>query len=309
LEQIAVVVLTWNNRDYTRACLRSLARQHCPHIVYVVDNASTDDTVQAVSAEFPAARILVNPTNRGFAGGNNIGLTAAFADGADAALVLNNDTTLEPDALDHLIAAARNDPTAGILNPAILFATPPHRVWFAGASINRWTGQSYHTSYNASYAALSPEIARIARATGCAMFITRACFERIGGFMEALFMYWEDVEYSLRAQQAGFSVLLVPAAIVYHHIATSTGGPKSPDAIYYTVRNSIITMDRMCPLAPLAMIGRRLRIILTMIYFVTKRPAAPRRLRDMMHGYWDARQYRLGPRHAAVRLSATDMTL
>ena len=113
-------------------------------------------------------------------------------------------------------------------------------------------------------------------------------------------MYWEDVEYSLRARAEEFSVLLVPAAVVYHHIATSTGGAKSRDAIYYTVRNSIVTMDRLCPLFPLAMIGRRVRIMLTMIYFVTKRPAAPKRLCDMMQGYRDARRHRLGPRHAAL---------
>ncbi len=299
LEHLAVVILTWNNREYTLACLRSFAQQHRAHTTYVVDNASADDTVQAVSTEFPAVRVIVNPTNLGFAGGNNVGLAAAFADGADAVLILNNDTTLEPDALDHLAEAARNDPTAGILNPVILFAAPPHRVWFAGATVNRRTGQSYHTGYNQPYEAIASAVAPIARATGCAMLITRACFERIGVFEEALFMYWEDVEYSLRARAAGFSVLLVPAAVVYHHIATSTGGAKSRDAIYYTVRNSLVTMDRLCPLVPLAMIGRRVRIILTMIYFVTKRPAAPMRLRDMMQGYWDARRHRLGPRHAA----------
>ncbi len=300
MEHLAVVILTWNNRDYTLACLRSLARQRQSHTAYVVDNASTDDTVSMVAAEFPAVRILVNPANLGFAGGNNVGLATAFADGADAALVLNNDTTLEPDALDHLAEAARNAPTAGILNPVILFAAPPHRVWFAGATVNRWTGQSYHTGYNQRYEAIAPAVAPIARATGCAMLITRACFERVGGFEEALFMYWEDVEYSLRARAAGFSVLLVPAAVVYHHIAVSTGGAKSQDAIYYAVRNSLVTMDRMCPLIPLAMIGRRVRIILTMVYFVTKPPAAPKRLRDMMQGYWDARRRRLGPRRTAL---------
>jgi GT2 family glycosyltransferase len=278
--------------------LRSLARQHWEHTVYVVDNASTDDTVQAVSTEFPAARLLVNTTNLGFAGGNNVGLAAAFADGADAALVLNNDTTLEPDALDALVTAARNDPTAGILNPVILFATPPHRVWFAGATVDRQTGQSHHMGYNQPREAIACAVAPIPRATGCAMLITRACFERIGLFEESLFMYWEDVEYSLRAQREGFSVLLVPAAIVYHHIATSTGGAKSRDAIYYTVRNGLVTMDRMCPLPPLAMMRRRLWMILGTVYLIAKRPAAPKRLRDMLQGYWDARRHHLGPRDA-----------
>ena len=145
MSRVAVVVLTWNHCQYTLACLQSLAQQQLPHTVYVVDNASSDETVTAVAAAFPVARLLVNEENLGFAEGNNIGLATAFAEGAEAVLVLNNDTTLEPNVLGGL---GRDGPAAypdaGILSPLILFAKTPHTIWFAGATVSACTGQDRH---------------------------------------------------------------------------------------------------------------------------------------------------------------------
>lgn len=295
-QQIAVVILTWNNVDYTLTCLRSLAMQRTPHTVYVVDNGSTDTTVADVAAQFPSVHVIANPTNLGFAAGNNVGLVAAFADGADAALVLNNDTTLDPDALTHLVATAKAHPEAGFLSPVILFAQPPHRVWFAGARVNRWTGRSRHTQYNAPSASVIPTVREIERATGCAMLVTRACYRQIGGFDTALFMYAEDTEYSLRARAHGFTILLVPQSVVYHHVSVSVGGGRSPNIIYYSTRNGIVVMDRHCPIArPFAAV-RRWMIALTIAAYAVLEPSAIPRLRDVLAGYRDARCGRLGPR-------------
>lgn len=299
MEHLAVVVLTWNNADYTLNCLQSLSEQTTRHTVYVVDNASTDGTPAAVMARFPAAHVIVNAENMGFAGGNNVGLSAAFADGADAALVLNNDTTLDPGALASLVAAAEAHPRAGIISPAILFARSPHRVWFAGAATNQWTGRITHQDYNAPYDAIARDIREIERATGCAMLITRGCYEQIGGFDASLFMYFEDIEYSLRARDAGFSILLAPAAVVYHHVSASSRGTKPPDAIYYGVRNGIVTMDRLRPLPMPFTVARRLLIVLAMLLYIARSPRAMARIRDIFDGYRDARRRQRGPRGAA----------
>ena len=296
--QIAIVILTWNNMDYTLACLRSLAKQVTAHTVYVVDNGSTDTTVADVAAQFPSVNVIANPANLGFAAGNNVGLAAAFAAGADAVLVLNNDTTLDPEALMHLIETAAAHPEAGFLSPVILFAQPPHRVWFAGARVNQWTGRSRHTQYNAPAASVIPTVREIERATGCAMLVTRACYEQVGGFDTDLFMYAEDIEYSLRARAHGFTILLVPQAVVYHHVSVSVGGGRSPNIIYYSTRNGIVVMDRHCPIArPLAVV-RRWLIAMTIAAYVVLEPSAIPRLRDVIAGYRDARRGRLGPRIA-----------
>ncbi|MGI8855217.1 MAG: methyltransferase domain-containing protein [Thermomicrobiales bacterium] len=302
-KRIAVVVLSWNNCHYTLECLRSLTRQTIAHLVYVVDNASTDDTAAMVREQFPDARLIVTAENLGFSGANNIGLAAAFADGADLALVLNNDTTLASDAIGHLVSVADAHPEAGVLNPVILFARAPHHVWFAGAGINRWTGQMRHWGYDMPAHRVPREVQRIERATGCAMLITRACYDTIHGFDERLFLYCEDTEYSLRAHAAGFSSLLVPQAIVYHHVSASSGGAKSPNTLYYSTRNSIVVLDEYVPLhLPLAAI-RRWLIGLAMLFYLSKPPHGTAGIRDIAEGYRDARNATLGPRASASRRS------
>ena len=111
------------------------------------------------------------------------------------------------------------------------------------------------------------------------MYITRACYERIGGFDPALFMYFEDVEYSLRAREAGFRVLLVPKAIVYHHVSVSTGGSKSPNGIYYMLRNGITVLEQHYPLARPLTIMRRVVMLLAMMGFILVETTGHRPLR------------------------------
>ncbi len=294
--RLAIVVLAWNHCDYTLECLDSLLQQHIPHMLYVVDNNSSDNTVEAVRERYPAAHVIVNNQNDGFAGGNNIGLHKAFSDGANAVLVLNNDARLAPDALTPLVDSLHRYPHAGLLNPLILFAQEPHRVWYAGATLYALAGWSFHKEYNAPRETIPTYVRSTRRATGCALIITRDCYERIGVFDESLFMYCEDLEYSLRAIKAGFSVLLVPESVVYHHVSVSTG-EKAPDPVYYSTRNMIVTMDRHLPLPMGLQTLRRLLIVAGQMYYVAKRPRAFGRIRDIWGGYWDARRHELGSRH------------
>lgn len=296
VSRIAVVVLTWNSRRYTLACLESISLQTQPHAVYVVDNASTDRTADAVERQFPSVQVIRNAENLGYAAGNNVGIATAFADSADAVLVLNNDTILAPDALCHLASAANTHPKVGVINPVILFARAPHRVWFAGAGINRWTGQTRHQGYNAPYRQVPGVERSIERATGCAMLITRACYDAVRGFNEGLFLYYEDMEYSLRAHRAGFPILLAPQAIVYHHVSASSGGAKSPNALYYSTRNSVVVLDEYLPLRPSLAGIRRMLIGLSMLLYISKPPRGTASIRDIAEGYRDARNANLGPR-------------
>ncbi len=302
MDRVAIVVLTWNYRAYTLACLRSLAAQHFPHSVYVVDNASTDDTPAVVAAAFPAVRVIANAENLGFAAGNTIGLAAAFAEGADAVLVLNNDTTLEPDALTALVSAMRAHTEVGIFSPLILFADAPHHVWFAGATVSKWTGQDTHLGYDQEYDAERFSSPPMERAAGCAMLITRTCYERIGGFDADLFMYFEDVEYSLRARKAGFGILLVPQSVVYHHVSVSTGGAKTANGVYYMLRNGITVIERYFPRAWPLMALRRSIMLLAMIRFICMKPRAIGRIGDVIAGFRDAWCARLGPRAGTPRV-------
>src|SRR5512143_3495530 len=129
--KIAIVVLNWNQRDATVACLDSLARADLQGAeVFVVDNGSRDGSVEALRARLPAERLVLLPENRGYAGGNNAGMRAALEAGAELVLLLNNDTTVSPDFLLPLLWALNENPRAAAVCSAVHRADRPE-VLFA----------------------------------------------------------------------------------------------------------------------------------------------------------------------------------
>ena len=116
---VVTVILNTNRREDTLACLASLHRGDYPkHTIIVLDNASTDGSVEAVRQSFPAVEILSLAENRGYAGNNNVGIEAALARGADWVFVLNEDTLLATDCLTQLVAIGESDARIGIVGDA-----------------------------------------------------------------------------------------------------------------------------------------------------------------------------------------------
>src|SRR5436190_7401977 len=133
---VAVIVLNWNGRDDTLACLESLAGLNYDNFqVMVVDNGSTDGSVGAIRPRFPGVEIIETGRNLGFAEGNNVGIRLALDRGMDYVFLLNNDTVVDPSLLSELVAAAERCPEGGIFGAQILYHSDPLKIWFAGA---RW---------------------------------------------------------------------------------------------------------------------------------------------------------------------------
>ncbi|HEX6288021.1 MAG TPA: glycosyltransferase family 2 protein, partial [Herpetosiphonaceae bacterium] len=128
MAHLDIVILNYNRGDLLRNCLRSVLDSRTSHTlkVWVVDNASTDESVAIVRAEFPQARLIVNPRNTGFSAGNNLALReiiaaeAAEASGNRYVMLLNNDTEVEADALDLLIEYLESHPAVGAVGPKLL---------------------------------------------------------------------------------------------------------------------------------------------------------------------------------------------
>lgn len=254
---VAAVVLSWNGREDTLACLRSLAGEQVETIV--VDNASEDGSADAVAREFPDVELVRNDRNLGYAGGMNVGIRRALELGADSVLLLNNDVEVEPGAVAALAAAVEG---AGAVSPLIVFADDPERVWYAGASFDPRRGYNGRHRGLGRPAAEFTESVETDRACGAAMLIPRGALETLGLFDEELFAYWEDAEWSLRARRAGLPIRVVPAARVRHKVSATTGGEGSETALYYSVRNLLIVTERYAPLGPLATCRRRVVILL-----------------------------------------------
>jgi GT2 family glycosyltransferase len=247
---VAAVVLSWNRRGDTLACLRSLAavEDPAPHVI-LVDNASADGTVEAARKEFPAVQVIVNAGNLGFAEGNNVGIRDALAHGAEHVLVLNNDTEVDPAFLRALLDEAARRPDAGALCPKILFADPPDLIWFAGAGYDPKSGYNgRHRGYREPDDGRFDSVVETDRACGAAMLVPRAVLEQVGVFDPALFAYSEDTDWSLRAREAGYCLYVVPASRVHHRVSAASGGESSPTALYYDLRNALVVAERHAPL-------------------------------------------------------------
>ena len=222
---IHVVILNWNRRDDTLSCLASLEQStRQPERTWLVDQGSTDDSVQSIRSDFPWVDIIQTGTNTGFARGMNIGIQYALQSGAASVLLLNNDTIVSPSALERLVA--QQSPGVGIVGPAIFYTDRPHEIWSIGNDVNRLLYDITGSDSGGKHLPTHP----IERGfiSGCAMLISRRALADAGLFDERFFMYYEDLDFCIRYADAGYRLMLAPDAHIWHRVSQSSGGRNSP---------------------------------------------------------------------------------
>jgi GT2 family glycosyltransferase len=234
-DSLYVVVLNYNLKHDTLACVESIlaAGAQLSHIL-VVDNGSTDDSVTDLSGHFgPELIFATTPVNLGFAGGMNLGIRAALERGATWLLLLSNDTIADRAMIDQLQLIASQAPFPEILGPAIYYYAVPDRLWKTGDIRHRWLPMPLavkklptQTSFAVDYV------------TGCAMLVRREVFERAGLFDARYFAYYEDADFCRRARDAGFQVMCVPQAKLWHKVSLTTKQDK-PYYHYLRARNQV----------------------------------------------------------------------
>lgn len=221
---VVVVIVNYNGASVLRECLLSLnqSKYECYDII-VVDNASTDDSLEMLQRDFPDVEVLALNSNTGFAGGNNAGIRAAISRGADYVFVLNNDTTVHTDCITKLVDRGETNPRIAAVSPLILFAVPANRIWSAGGSYSLWYGTARHAGLREHADSQRWKQARpISFATGCAVLYRSKALKEVGAFDESLFMYAEDSDLSYRLRKAGWMIFYEPQAVVWHHEAWTT---------------------------------------------------------------------------------------
>ncbi len=242
MKTVAVVVLNWNGLADTRVLLPTLQRCRLPEgwrlRLLMVDNGSSDGSADAIAREFPDVEVVALPANRRFAGGCNAGLERALAGGADAVMLLNNDTEAEPGLLEHLLLALEQDPRAGAVAPLICLRQTLDRIWYAGGRCVPALGLAAHRGLRqrdrGQYRAMEPT----GYLTGCCLLATRAAWERVGPLDEGYFIYAEDADWCLRARAVGLGLRFVPTARLWHKVSASTGA-ASPWKIYQRTRANL----------------------------------------------------------------------
>ena len=137
-DKISIVILNWNGKKIHLACLASVEKIEYPNFqTIVVDNGSSDDSVEAIRTQFPQVTLLETHENLGFAGGNNVGIQHALSSGAEAVLLLNNDTIVDPGLLTAYAAQLARYPNAGILGATIYLFEEPSRLDHLGGMWNK----------------------------------------------------------------------------------------------------------------------------------------------------------------------------
>ena len=240
--RVVIIVLNWNGLADTLACLASLAGLDYPACeVVVVDNGSTDGSVEEIRSRFPSVTLIENGENQGFAGGNNVGLRYALKRDADYVLLLNNDTEVAPDSLRQLVSAAEAGPGIGIVGPTIYYYDEPDLIWTAGGEIDWRRGAEVRMrSLNTpDTGQLGAEPRPVDAVSGCALLVKRAVLEKAGLLDERFFTYYEEVEWCVRVQRGGFQIMHVPTAKVWHKIPLNAR-EHSPRVHYYMTRNRLL---------------------------------------------------------------------
>ena len=247
MKTLAVIVLNWNGLADTRALLPTLSRCRMPEgwklRAMVVDNGSTDGSPAKLAADFPEVEIVALGENRRFAGGNNEGLRRALAAGDDAVMLLNNDTEADPGLIERLLLALEQDPRAGAAAPLIYFRPPSDRIWYAGAACVPALGFGAHRGLRKRDEGQYRAVETTGYLTGCCVLAWRDTWTRVGLLDERYFIYAEDADWSLRARAAGYRLLFVPTARLWHKVSASSGD-QSPWKIYQRLRANLTLFAR-----------------------------------------------------------------
>ena len=224
-DRVCVLVINWNGKEHLRKSLPTILRQeYSPYDVWVLDNASTDGSTDMVKNDFPGVLVLRNERNLGFTGAGNLGILRARAHGYAYVLVMANDVVLDPRCLSGAVAAARANPTAGMIGFNMLGAISTTPFIEYENAVKNWAGL---------------EIEETKWVEGAAFLTSPALIERIGGYDEILFMYGDENDLETRLTLAGYRLLKTNIP-VWHDTGRNVMGDQKLRAAYYVFRNTMI---------------------------------------------------------------------
>ena len=246
--RVICVTVNWNGWRDTLVCLDSLRLQDYPNLqVIVVDNGSTDGSVEHIRAAHPWATLHETGYNLGFARGCNAGIRLAYALGADLVWLLNNDTSAPPDTVAQLVRTALAHPEAGAIGSILFYMHAPEKVQaWGGGTINLLTAYTRHFTAPASFASASTFL------TGASLLLPRRTLEEVGVCFEGFFMYCDDSDLCLRIHRAGLSLIVCAETAILHKEGGSS--PKRSSLIdQFATTSTLRLLQRAAPMPLLSM--------------------------------------------------------
>lgn len=282
MRKFTFVVLHYRDVKNTKACLDSLCKmklvQDVSVEVSVVDNNSPDPfPKEKITCAIGPITIQKNEKNLGYSGGMNSGMIPALQNGADYVVVVNNDTVFDVNFLKEVVAFLNAEKKTGIIVPKIYFypGSEFHHdrykdeergkvIWYAGGKIDWANVISAHRGVDEVDFGQHDKERQTIFATGCCIVFPREILENVGYFDDTYYLYYEDIDMSMRVKRAGYEIFFLPEAILWHKNAKSAGGVGSSLQDYYISRNRMLFAMRYAPTrAKLSIVRESLKLLLT----------------------------------------------
>ena len=241
---VSILIVNWNASENLKECLTSLYKIDYPNYeVILVDNGSTDDSIEMASNHFPKAKVIRSNTNLGFAGGNNLGLKHCKG---EYILFLNNDTLVTRGFLSELVSFIERDDKLGVVQPTILFhrpGTPLHRKINSVGSFLLNSGFLYHLNYGKKFVKEEYDDSYdIYTAYGACFLVRKEIIDKAGGLFDAdYFAYFEETDFSHRVWLAKYRIKIYTPAIIYHKGAKTAETLPSSFIQYHSFKNRLYT--------------------------------------------------------------------
>ncbi|MFZ5516349.1 MAG: glycosyltransferase family 2 protein [Candidatus Zhuqueibacterota bacterium] len=248
---VAIIILNWNNWQDTVECLESISlNDYLNYRIIVVDNGSADDSVAQIGQRFKSIQLLETGKNLGFSGGVNFGIERAKA--TDLILLLNNDTLVDRSFLTELVRKIASDPAIGLVGGKIYHYDSEQchagfsrsnqcKIWSAGGGIHQFTKRTFQYGEGKIDRGQWDREREVDFLSGCCLLVRRDVIEKIGLLDPDYFMYYEDVDFCVRAKKAGFKICFTPKSVIWHKVSKSS---DKSERDFYRIRNAIIILRK-----------------------------------------------------------------
>lgn len=256
--KVVIIIVNWNARGDTSECLISLKEINYSNFnIIIVDNASSDGSVQYFRENFPEVTLVENTENLGLTGGFNVGIEKALQEGADYVLCLNQDTIVHKDFIKELVMVGEQINNVGCLCPKEYDYYHPNRIVYAGGKLRLIRSRNY--GYGEIDKGQYSEGGETEMLCGAAMMLKAIALLNIGFFDPDYFFNWEDKDLSARLMRNGYKLIYVPEAKFWHKGRGSTGGKLTQLRVYFHIRNHILFAKKN---------GRRYDSIIVLLYLL-----------------------------------------
>jgi GT2 family glycosyltransferase len=242
---VYVLTLNWNGKQWLGDCVSSALAMNYPNFrVVVVDNGSTDDSVNLVRKRFPQVHVIQNKQNLGYPAGFNVGMAYAHVCGAEYFLLVNNDTVIDSGALRALVATAESKDRAGFVSGKVYFHDRPTILQTVGKTLDPVFWSGHDIGENEKDGGQFDMVEERDFLDDIYILVSKQLYEDVGGYDPQLFLQCEGFDWQIRAKKKSWRLYFTPEAKIWHRSGQSMGGRGSPISEYYFVRNHLIVVAK-----------------------------------------------------------------